>query len=738
MTDRKASTKTLTGVFDDSPVQGLDFRTQSLSGITNAKGEFRYKKGEAVTFAIGGLVLGATPGDELITPAHLVLEVGGDVKRLRNQKITNIGRFIQSLDAVGNIERGIRITKETADTVRKFRYKINFDQPEEAFTQDPDVVALFSELKLSLRSPAQARNHLRRTLYGIRKLTDVKIPTRDGSYLTADIFRPIAKGRYPVIMSLGGYGKAFWLGVICDEKALQEKEELEDDYFEANIPQYLPTASGATLGPPVKQQQTSECFETANSVDWVPRGYVVIRVDGRGVGKSPGIYEQFSLNEAKDFYDAIEWAGKQEWSNGNVGLWGASYYAMNAYNVAQLQPPHLKAMVCIGGDIDSYQDYIYTGGGLYNSFNFQPKQVCGEWKGVDWIKIALENPFNEPKIYGPKGRICISPDMDKVTVPFWSIMGTEQTIHARGSSEAFIRAASKHKKLTVLSEAGIHYQSYAKNILKSDMAFFDYWLKGVRNDIMKQPPVRVMVRTGWGGYFWQDEKEWPIARTKYRKYFLNATPSVWTGDGRRNDFKQLQTSIPGQDAKVTYSADVKWSIDPPWSYGASFVTEPLPEDMLMAGYAKVVLWVSSTSYDMQLFCTLRVSDENNMDVSYAVGSPTMNRLFPVVFGALKVSHRKLDPLKSTAYRPWHTHRKADYQPLKPGEIVESEVELWPTTALIKKGWRIRLNVQPAQGEGLIRKVWDPLDDQYLIGATNTIYTGPKNPSYLQLPVIPPK
>ncbi len=738
MISKKIAAKILTGIFNDGPVQGLEYQTQTLSGITNKKGEFQYRSGETVTFTIGNLVIGSAPGGNRITPADMVVEVAGDVKNIRNQKVTNIARFIQSLDSDGNIENGVTITKEIRDIVKKYRYKIIFDQLPEDFTEDIDIIALFAELKLKLRTAAQARNHLRRTLHGIVKSTDVRIPTRDGSYLTADIFKPIAEGKYPVVMSLGGYGKAFWQGTSCDEQSTLLKEEAEDEYFETNIYKVLSSASGTTPGPIVKQQQTSECFETANTMDWVPRGYILMRIDGRGVGKSPGVYEQFSLNEAKDLYDAIEWAGVQKWSNGNIGLWGASYYAMDAYNVAQLQPKHLKAMVCVGGDIDSYRDYIYTGGGFYNYFNFQPKQTCGKWKRVDWIKIALKNPFDEPEIYGPEGKICISPDMSKVTVPFWSVMGTEQTIHARGSSEAYIRAASKHKKLTILSETGIHHQTYAKNIVESDIAFFDYWLKGVKNDIMKQPPIQIMVRTGQSGYYWQDEDEWPIARTKYIKYYLDARPANWEGDGKRNDFLQMQPKVPAKAAKTTYKADVKWGVEPPWSYGVSFITPPLPEDLLIAGYAKVVLWVSSTSYDMPLFTTVRVIDENNMDVSYAVGSPTMNKLFPVAFGALKVSHRKLDPVKSTIYRPWHTHRKADYQRLKPEEIVEVEVELWPTAALIKKGWRIRLNVQPAQGEGLKRQVSDPHDNKYIIGASNTIYTGPEHSSYLQLPVIPPK
>ena len=728
--------KLLRGVFA-GPVQGLDYRTQTISGTTDEKGEFEYRAGETITFSIGELVLGASPACESITPAHLAVEVGGDAAKLRNQKITNIARLIQSLDANGNPESGVVISDKTKMIVRKYRRRINFDQPEQAFSKDQEVAALFTELGLPLRTPAQARNVVRRTLMGIRKLTDLKVPTRDGSYLLADVFRPMKEGRYPVIMTMGAYGKAFTFGRVCSEADALKFEEIEDGYFNGIPPAPSTFTDPKTKGHPVVPH-IAEHFERANSADWVPNGYVVVHVDERGAGNSPGFFEQFSLQEAKDYYDAIEWAGTQEWSNGNVGLWGASYYAMAQYNVAQLQPPHLKAMVPIGGDLDSYRDYIYSGGGLFNPFNFVAKNACGEWKGVDWVPIAMANPFADPAIYGPEGTLCISPDPSKITVPFWSSMGTEGTIHTRGSSDAFILAASPHKKLLIISEPGIHFWSYSKDFFKGYKAFFDYWLKGAKNDIMKQPPVQMMVRTGWTGYYWQYEEEWPVARTRYEKYYLDANPSDCPGDGKRKEFLSLGRSVPSAGAKTAYSADVKFGADPPWSYGASFVTEPLKEDVLIAGYVKAVLWVSSSSTDMQLHTYVRVMDENNQEVPYTTGNPGMNKLYPVAQGALKVSHRKLDPARSTVYRPYHTHLRADCQPLTPGEIVEVEVELWPTTALIRKGWRIRLDVQPITGEGFVAPFVDTEGNQYQVGASNTIYTGPEHPSYVQLPIIPPK
>ena len=90
-------------------------------------------------------------------------------------------------------------------------------------------------------------------------------------------------------------------------------------------------------------------WETADPEKWVPDGYACVRVDSRGAGRSPGRLDIFSAQETRDYYDCIEWAGTQEWSNGKVGLLGISYYAVNQWQVAALRPPHLAAICPLEG-----------------------------------------------------------------------------------------------------------------------------------------------------------------------------------------------------------------------------------------------------------------------------------------------------------------------------------------------------------------------------------------------------
>jgi uncharacterized protein len=709
------------GVFLDSAVQGLEYQTRTYCGITNEKGEFKYLNGETVTFSVGGLVLGTAPGNQRVTPADLVIEASGSIHKIKNKKVTNIARFLQSLDKSGNIERGIVISDETKEIIKRYRYQINFEQKEGTFTGDPAVKSLFAELKLPLLGGTQARNHLRRTLNNIVKITNIRIPTRDGSYLLADIYYPLNEGKYPAIVALGGHGKVILktleMKYSSNNEDLAMFEEVEDEYFEGN-PRHLPSV---------------ENHGAANTVDWVPEGYALVKIDERGVGDTPGLHEQFSLQEAKDYYDAIEWTAKQPWCNGKVGAWGFSYWANTQWNMAQLQPPSLKAMMPVMGQIDSYRDYTYNGG-LYSHVAHVVKNSSGEWKGIDWPAVAKAHPFYEPGIYGPEGMAVISPDLSKIEVPLWSVMPLEYfNINIRGSSEGYIHSASKNKKITIVGDYWGAYP-YSPEFTKASIDFFDYWLKGIPNGIMNQPPVRMTVRLGGGGYYWQDENEWPIARTVYTRYYLEAAHSSFKGDDHRNHFLKISKTVPAEESSGTYSAEVNVGKNPGWAHGISFITEPMSENLVLAGYLKLGLWISSTSTDMDIVASIRIMDEDGSEIPYSMTYSYGGIHYPVTIGWLKVSHRKTDPEKSTNYRPWLTHLKADYQPLKPGEIVPVEVEIWPTTALIQKGRRLRLDVQPTDGLG--HPATHEYDESYHKGARNTIYTGPEHPSYLQLPVIP--
>ena len=194
---------------------------------------------------------------------------------------------------------------------------------------------------------------------GMRIDWNVAITMDDGLVVRADVYRPVKDGQFPVLLTYGPYAKnlAFQDGYPSAWQRMAEKHP------------------DVTAGSSNKYQN----WEVIDPEKWVPHDYACVRVDSRGCGCSPGFIDHFSPRETKDYYDCIEWAGVQPWSNGKVGLNGISYYGMNQWHVASLQPPHLAAMCVWEGSADWYRDMTHHGGILStfweNWFDMQVKTV---------------------------------------------------------------------------------------------------------------------------------------------------------------------------------------------------------------------------------------------------------------------------------------------------------------------------------------------------------------------------
>nr|WP_320134010.1 CocE/NonD family hydrolase [uncultured Holophaga sp.] len=732
-----------TGLFLDGSITGLGYRTERRSGVLDAQGRFEYEPGETVSFDAAGIFLGSGMGRDFMSPADLVAEVHGDITRISHYQVTNEVRF---LTAIGDL------SPEVNALLAHYRYRINFVQDYEHFGADPAVAELMEKLGRTLSSVESARNLVRRCIQGIRKEANVPIPMRDGSFVLADVYRPLAEGRYPVVMCMGVFGKGFVNGYATTPEEIAFHEKAEDAFFESYgspdtkkflqgvffqrmgpcfgsavpIPRLKPGHAHVHHGPPPQLVPVSETFEQPCARDWVPRGYVVINMEERGVGSNPGDLKQFGVQSGRDYADGIEWAAAQSWSTGKVGLWGASYYAMTQYMAAQQRPKGLTAMIPIMGDYDGYRDYIYSGGGLYNRADNM--NATTHPQDHTFMDHNREHPFWSEEAYGPEAPYTSTCDIARLDYPIWPVVEPGASLHGKGSSEAFIRCGSKNKKLLIVNDTGIHFWMYDPQYLDRFRAFFDKWLKGEENGIMEGPRVELQIRTGQGGYYWRRELDWPVPGTSYPRFYLDAQPGSVSTDGQRSGFRSLLPA-PGADGQVSYDADVDRSEIESLS-GVSFISEPMEEDMEIAGYIKAGLFVSSTTRDMELHLNLRVIDENGVEVRYS--PPTgMCQYLPLGFGALKVSHRMQHPGLTRPDCPVYTHTPEDHQPLKPGQIVECEVGSFPTTGLIRKGWRIRLDLEP------VGNTWIAFDEEaYRPGSQNTIHVGRTFPSYVQLPLLP--
>jgi predicted acyl esterase len=562
---------------------------------------------------------------------------------------------------------------------------------------------------------------------------DVPIGMDDGLVLRADVFRPDTRDRHPVILSYGPYAKGL---------------AFQDGYpsaWQRMVAEHPDVAYGSS-----NQYQN---WEVVDPEKWVPEGYVCVRVDSRGTGRAPGYIDCFSPRETKDFYDCIEWAGVQPWSNGKVGLNGISYYGINQWHVASLEPPHLAAMCIWEGAADWYRDMTHHGGILStfwaNWYDMQVKTVqyglgergprsrvtgelvCGDETlsdrdlqrnrcdfGDDILAHPLDDDYHRAR----------SPVWEKIKAPLLSAANWGgQGLHPRGNFEGFVRAASKNKWLEAHGiEHWTHfYTDYGVNLQKR---FFAHYLKSERNGWDSQPRVQLQVRH-LDRFVERHENEWPIARTRWTKFYLDPVNHA------------LGPEPTKAAAGVTYDA---------LGGGVSFLSAPLDRETEITGPLAARLFVSSSTADADLFVVFRVFSPDMREVVFmgAIDPHT-----PIAQGWLRASHRKLDAKLSTEYRPYHAHDEA--QPLKPGEVVQLDVEIWPTSIVVPAGCRVALTVrgkdyewQKSTGAKLsnfkneLRGCGpflhdDPRDRPAAVfGGKVTLHSSPERGSYVLVPVVP--
>ncbi len=408
-----------------------------------------------------------------------------------------------------------------------------------------------------------------------------------------------------------------------------------------------------------------------------------VSIDTRGSGKSPGQSDPGGWQETLDFYDAIEWAAKQKWCSGNIGTSGISYHATTQWRVAGLQPPSLKAIMPWEGYGDAYRDAVFHGG-IFQLY------YLATWYATQMAHHLLGDPqeYNPDAFHNERlwNYMRHSLDMgywdnrgahwDKIKVPVYSAGNwSGHNLHLRGNVEGFVN-------------------------------------------------------------------EWPLKRTQWTKFYLRADRKTPSADALGIE-GGLQTAAPKKEGKLTYSAtgtshagvasasSTMLQAGSMHRTGIGFETGPMQQDTEVTGPVKLVLWVSSTQKDMDIFATIRNIGPDGKDV-WEVGQ--QGQQVPVAKGWLRASHRKLDPERTLPYRPYHAHDERWW--LTPGEPVECEVEIWPTGMVFRKGHRICLDIQPRDGIGSAPYSHYPA--AYNTGGDNTVHTGGKMASYLMLPIIPPK
>jgi putative CocE/NonD family hydrolase len=531
--------------------------------------------------------------------------------------------------------------------------------------------------------------------------------------------------------------------------------------------------------------------------DLVQRGYVFAIANTRGSGSSFGVrHGEFSAEEAADSYEIIEWLAAQTWSDGNVGMWGRSYSGMTGYHAATQAPPHLKAVVSeMAGPV--LYDFVYPGGVYRRDFvrewsrvvesmddgtngvparveadadgvmrdaavaehadNFRPVAMAGRAKyrnsspksplGVRWSWEMASSIYGAEAIKGAE-------------IPIYHLLGWYD-IYTTQQSLMYENLKPGPQKMMIgpwTHSGGIGGDVHTAELLR----WFDYWLKGIDNGVMREKPVHYYLMRGTNtvpdsglpvsqdeidaedGRRWKATKVWPPKKAKAKTYYLSGGRSGTVASV--NDGRLATTKARKKKARDRYPVDYSSTMGSysRWMDGHGFerpdgtrffdertsenekaltyTSTPFARNMAIAGSPIVHLWVTSTHKDGDFFVYL---EEIEADGSAHYISE----------GMLRASHRVLSEAPwSNLGLPFHRSFKKDRLKKMPADPVELVFDLLGTATLIDQGHRVRVTIT---GADTPHHALYPNQNQ-ANSPTITIFRDRQHGSFIELPMMKAK
>jgi len=547
---------------------------------------------------------------------------------------------------------------------------------------------------------------------------DLSIPMRDGVRLAGDVYLPDAPGKFPAMLAYEPFGK--------------KHEEMALRFPPQSRPSHLWDGN----------------LESGDTPYLISRGYAHVIVDVRGTGDSDGEFTNL-MGGGRDVHDVVEWIAQQPWCDGNVGMIGISFLANMQVFGAIEQPPHLKAIFPEGGHYDVY-DTAYQGGIMWlmlraaidgrggdsampvrkrisKTMNTLSKdeferRIQERLNDPDiknypnyhqmlkypasnpmWLDFIL-NPYDGPFWWGgeaPKdfGRVKIPAHYGAQWGRGWVTDGTiARFLEAKGPKRLILRPPPP------MQERPFH--EFHDEIIR----WYDHWFKGKDTGVMDGPPIKMFVQ---GIREWRYESEWPLARTKWTKFYLRSRhrllpePEPFDTESVPPDgFYQAPLFVTNKVQSLTYS------------------TPAFPEDTEITGpiglYLYSVIDTDDTNWIVRIF-----------DVD------PQGKKIQITTGWLKASQNEIDEAKSKPWAPHHPHRRSI--PVKPGEMSVYAIKVYAMSNVFRRGHCMELEIRSQEDP------FDPLlgllppDAFHLNSARATfhkIYRDKTHPSHLVLPIIP--
>jgi putative CocE/NonD family hydrolase len=560
----------------------------------------------------------------------------------------------------------------------------------------------------------------------IRLENHVAVPMRDGVTLYADVYRPAGDGKYPVLVSRTPYST-----------------------------ERFPSAYAAP-------------------VFFARRGYVFVFQDVRGRHESEGKWDPFR-NEQEDGYDTIEWAAKQPWSNGKVGMEGASYLGHVQWQAALKAPPHLVAIFPNLASTSIYHDSITFNGGFRLSLAFgwgpvrqesrimQNPGVHGMQDGIEELsfeKILWHLPLNDmQRLAGRNAQFyrdwLAHPDYDD----YWKSMSVEERfesigipvhtfggwydILAQGTLRGYAGVSRKGKTAIAREKSRMIVGPWGHGPTRkygdidfgeqalvdaygAELRWYDSWLKGIDNGIRNEPPVKLFVM---GKNQWRAENEYPLARAQYRKLYLRSAGDANSSRGG---------GLLSWDAPPAESQPDRYRYDPnmpvPSVGGSNCCGAPTPSgpvDQRPVESRHDVLVYTSGNLDEEIEVTgpLKMtlyasSDAPDTDfVAKLVDVYPDGRAINLAEGIVRARYRE------SLSRP---------KPMEAGKTYAFEIDMLATSNVFLKGHRIRLDVTSSHFPQFDRNpnTGEPFGTSAKVRvALQTIQHSSSYPSHILLPVV---
>ena len=498
-------------------------------------------------------------------------------------------------------------------------------------------------------------------------------------------------------------------------------------------------------------------------------GYILAAADVRGSGASFGSWQGiWARDETQDAYEIIEWLASQPWCDGNIGMAGGSYLGITQLMAAGTKPPNLKAIFPAVALFDIYA-VAYPGGIFYDDFikhwsdltHVMDTKVIAAPVEEDKDETLLKSAIADHNRSRPLIDIFMplkyrdSVDQGTGVQPFyaWHPAAYTQEINESGvpiylwcgwfdsfTRDGFLMFRNfKNPRKIVMGawshsprDPDIQKEEFLPAVVE-EIRWFDYWLKGIDNGIMDEPPIRYHVMNAPKDNEWRTANEWPLPEQKPAKYYFREGPSGSVSsandgllrlDAPQNDSGKDEYTV---DYTTTTGTATRWdnAVGGGFDYsgmtendkkGLTYTTGVLEEDVEVTGHPVVHLWVSSTATDGDFFAYLEEVDAEG--VSQYVSE-----------GALRASHRAVhEPHYDNLGLPFHRSHEEDVIELTPGEPAELAFDLQPTSNVFNAGNRIRITVSGADKDNALTPEQSP-------PPTVTVYRNAGHASYISLPVI---